>query len=72
MSADNYFVIRQEGELWCGYHQFASNDEEQFTKASFKFKTLEEAIKQAQEEYTEYGYRVAFPAEAKERKGVVK
>ena len=60
MSADNYISIRTEKEegkeVWVGYHQFASDDEPQYKRPLFSASTIEEAIRLAQAEETEYGY----------------
>lgn len=57
MSADNYILIRKEGKKYIGYHQFASDDEEQYDSPMFKATSLKKAIQLAQQLYTEYGYR---------------
>ena len=58
MSADNYITIRKEGRKWVGYHQSASTDEEQYNRPMFIATSLKKAIIAAQEEWTEYGYRI--------------
>ena len=58
VGADNYIVIRKEGDSdFKGYYQSASV-EEQFKRVMFTAATLEDAIRKAQSEYTEHGYRV--------------
>ena len=44
MSADNYMLIRREGNKYVGYHQFASADKVQFKRSVFSVDTIEEAI----------------------------
>ena len=62
MSADDYIIIRQEGDLWVGYHQSASVDKERFDYPWFTESSLEDAIRTCQLErnWTEYGFRVEF------------
>lgn len=56
MSADNYILIRKEGNNYVGYHQSASADEVQYDRPMFITDNIVKAIKMAQAEYTEYGY----------------
>lgn len=57
MSADNYITIRKEGRVFVGYMQDCASTEEQYEQPIFKADTVERAVRLAQEEYTEYGYR---------------
>jgi len=59
MSADNYLLIRKEGDVFVGYHQFVSSDEPNYDHRWFTADSLVEAILTAQlaEMWTEYGYR---------------
>ncbi len=61
MSADNYFLIKEEDNgIFVVRMGFMSDAYVQFTESDPRFNSLKEAILYAQSEYTEYGYRILF------------
>ena len=57
MSADNYLLIRKEDTDWVAYMECASIEEPCYASKIFNTNSIEKAIIQAQDVYTEYGYR---------------
>ena len=57
MSADNYLLIRKEDTDWVAYMECASIEEPSYASKIFNTNSIEKAIIQAQDVYTEYGYR---------------
>ena len=57
MSADNYLLIRKEDTDWAAYMECASIEKPSYTSKIFNTNSIENAIVQAQDVYTEYGYR---------------
>lgn len=70
MSADNYIVICRKGTGYANVMPFASDreyadeelDDGPASNGAPTFATLNEAIRDAQSEYTEYGYRITNKA----------
>ena len=64
MSTDNYYYIAKRGDEWRGTMCFASGDytdselEHKLEAPYFRAPSLVEAIRLAQDDYTEYGYYV--------------
>lgn len=62
MSSDTYHLIRRQGRWYYLSMEFASADQPMpiDPRHSRAFATLEEAVRAADEEYTEYGLTIAL------------
>ena len=63
MSADNYIIVRKEGDSWCGYMESASLNNPLYNSLLFKVPTISDALEHAQAEKAEYGYVVELEKE---------